>query len=229
MPPDSLLPFHLNLTQNRLATTKTKTSLKKKSLTQSVLEKSVVNFNDNDIGKYLQQSFVDQISSSSSQHNIHQIFRKLLFKKCWKHKSPPSKSSDNQKLGTRLWLLKHPHASEKKVSGETIYFSRFSGEKKGRGERDVSRETEAGLQAAGEHRRLPQQRIIPGAGSSPPSYHREPADSSPLSQGARGGPLQSRLGAALSATGRRPGTRSLGTKRHRSPAAPPPPPPVQAL
>ena len=93
----------------------------------------MLNFNDSDIGKHLQQSFVDQISSSSSQHNIHQIFRKLLFKKCWKHKSPPSKSSDNQKLGTRLWLLKHSHASEKQVSGQTVYLSRFSGKKGGRG------------------------------------------------------------------------------------------------
>ena len=47
---------------------------KKKSLTKllSVLvKKSVLNFNDSYIGKYLQQSFVDQISSSSSQHNIN--------------------------------------------------------------------------------------------------------------------------------------------------------------
>ena len=77
----------------------------------------MLNFNDSYIGKYLQQSFVDQISSSSSQHNINQIFSKLQFKKCWKHKSPPSNDSNNQKLGTRLWLLKHPQASEKQVSG----------------------------------------------------------------------------------------------------------------
>ena len=93
----------------------------------------MLNFSDSYIGLYLQQSFVDQISSSSSQHNINQIFSKLQFKKCWKYKSPPSKDANNQKLGTRLWLLKHPQASEKQVSGklgEMIYFSRFSGKKK---------------------------------------------------------------------------------------------------
>lgn len=176
----------------------------------------MLNFSDSYIGLYLQQSFVDQISSSSSQHNINQIFSKLQFKKCWKHKSPPSKDANNQKLGTRLWLLKHPQASEKQVSGklgEMIYFSRFSGKKK-KGERCIQRDTETALQAAGEHRHLPPKIVIPGAGNSPPGCHKELADSSPLSQGARGGPLQRCLGAALSAAGRRPRTRSLGAEPH---------------
>ena len=99
-------------------------------------------------------------------------------------------------------------ASVRGKLGEMIYFSRFSGKKKkGRG---MYPETETALQAAGEHRRLPPKTVIPGAGSSPPGCHRELADSSPLSQGARGGPPQRCLGAALSAAGRRPETRSLG-------------------